>query len=78
MKLTAQPHLTERREGGDQLERREPQRKHISVKARPTHGLGEPARVVSAGGGSEASGLAGPKAEWAARSVRPKVRKKNF
>jgi hypothetical protein len=29
-------------------------------------------------GGSKASGLAGPKAEWAARSVGPKVRKKNF
>jgi hypothetical protein len=28
--------------------------------------------------GSEASGLDGPKAEWAARSVVPKVREKNF
>jgi hypothetical protein len=52
--------------------------KRTSVKARPTHGLGGPARVVSACGGSEASGLAGPKAEWAARSAGPKVRKKNF
>jgi hypothetical protein len=42
------------------------------------HGLGGPARVVSAYGGSEASGLAGPKAEWAARSAELKVRKKNF
>jgi hypothetical protein len=33
---------------------------------------------VLACGGSEANGLAGPKAEWAARSVGPKVRKKNF
>jgi hypothetical protein len=29
-------------------------------------------------GGCEASGLAGSKAEWAARSAGPKVRKKNF
>jgi hypothetical protein len=28
--------------------------------------------------GSEASGLARPKAEWAARSIGLKVRKKNF
>jgi hypothetical protein len=41
-------------------------------------GLGGPAGAVSACGGSEASGLAGPKAEWAARSAGPKVRKKNF
>jgi hypothetical protein len=52
--------------------------KRTSVKTRPTRGLGGPAGVVSACGGSEASGLAGPKAEWAATSVRPKVRKKNF
>jgi hypothetical protein len=52
--------------------------KHVPVKTRPTRGLGGPAGVVSACGGSEASGLAGLKAEWAARSVGPKVRKKNF
>ncbi len=52
--------------------------KRIPVKTRPTRGLGGPAGAVSACGGSEASGLAGPKAEWAARSAGPKVRKKNF
>jgi hypothetical protein len=52
--------------------------KPIPVKTRPTHGLGGPAGAVSACGGSEASGLAGPKAEWAARSAGPKVRKNNF
>jgi hypothetical protein len=29
-------------------------------------------------GGSEASGLAGPKAKWAARLAGPKIRKNNF
>jgi hypothetical protein len=52
--------------------------KFIPVKTQPTRGLGGPAGAVSAYGGSEASGLAGPKAEWATRSARPKVRKKNF
>jgi hypothetical protein len=52
--------------------------KCIPVKTQPTRGLGGPARAVLACGGSEASGLAGPKAEWAARSAGPKVRKKNF
>jgi hypothetical protein len=52
--------------------------KRIPVKTRPTRGLGGPAGAVSACGGNEASELAGPKAEWAARSIRPKVRKKNF
>jgi hypothetical protein len=52
--------------------------KRIPVKTRPTRGLGGPARAVLACGGGEASGLAGPKADWAARSVGPKVRKKNF
>jgi hypothetical protein len=59
---------------------------------RPTRGLGGPAGAVLTCGGNEASGLARPKAEWAARSAglaRPKaewaarsaglkVRKKNF
>jgi hypothetical protein len=48
------------------------------VKTRPTRGLGGPAGTVSACGGGAASGLAGPEAEWAARSVRPKIRKKEF
>jgi hypothetical protein len=52
--------------------------KRIPVKTRLTHGLGGPAGAVLASGGSEASELAGPKAEWAARSAGPKVRKKNF
>jgi hypothetical protein len=52
--------------------------KPIPVKTRLTRGLGGPAGAVSAYGGSEASGRAGPKAEWAARSAEPKVRKKNF
>jgi hypothetical protein len=38
------------------------------VKTRPTRGLGGLAGAVSACGGSEASRLAGPKAELAARS----------
>jgi hypothetical protein len=49
--------------------------RRIPVKTRPTRGLGGPTGAVLA---SEASGLAGPKAEWAARSAGPKVRKKNF
>jgi hypothetical protein len=48
------------------------------VKTRPTRRLGGPAGAVSAYGGSEASGLAGPEAEWAARSAGPKIRKKEF
>jgi hypothetical protein len=53
-------------------------RKRIPVKTRPTRELGGPAEAVSACGGSEASGLAGPKAEWAAGSAGPKEWKKNF
>jgi hypothetical protein len=41
-------------------------------------GLGGPAGAVSACGGSEASGLARPEAEWAARSAGPEIRKKEF
>jgi hypothetical protein len=52
--------------------------KRIPVKTRPTCGLGGPDGAVLAYGGSEASRLVGPKAEWAARSAGPKVRKKNF
>jgi hypothetical protein len=52
--------------------------KRIPVKTRPTRELGGSVGAVLAYGGCEASGLAGPKAEWAARSAGPKVRKKNF
>jgi hypothetical protein len=52
--------------------------KRIPVKTRPTRGLGGLAGAVLACGGSEASGLAGPKAVWAARSAGPKIRKKEF
>jgi hypothetical protein len=48
------------------------------VKTRPTRGLGGPAGMVLTCGGSEASGLAGPEAMWAARSAGPKIRKKEF
>jgi hypothetical protein len=48
------------------------------VKTRPTRGLGGLTGMVSACGGSEASGLAGPKAAWAVRSAGPKIRKRNF
>jgi hypothetical protein len=50
--------------------------KHIPVKTRPTRGLGGSAGVVSTYGGSGASGLVGPKAEWAERSAGPKVGKR--
>jgi hypothetical protein len=43
---------------------------------RPTHGLDGPAGTVLACGGGAASGLAGPEAEWAARSAGPKSRKR--
>jgi hypothetical protein len=42
------------------------------AKTRPTRGLDGPAGTVSAYGGGATSGLAGPEAEWAARSARPK------
>jgi hypothetical protein len=70
--------LTQRRGKGDQLRRHEPKGKTYSREDAMTRGLGGPARVLLAYGGSEASGLVGPKAEWAARSAGPKVRKKNF
>jgi hypothetical protein len=46
------------------------------AKTRPTRGLDGPAGTVSACGGGAASGLAGPEAEWAARSAGPKSRKR--
>jgi hypothetical protein len=52
--------------------------KRIPVKTRLTRGLGGPAGAVWACGSSEACGLAGPKARWAAKSAGLKIRKKNF
>jgi hypothetical protein len=46
------------------------------AKTRPTRGLDGSAGTVSACGGSAASGLAGPEAEWVARSAGPKSRKR--
>jgi hypothetical protein len=46
------------------------------MKTRPTRGLYGPAGTTSACRGSMASGLAGPEAEWAARSAGPKSRKR--
>jgi hypothetical protein len=46
------------------------------AKTRPTCGLDGPAETASACGGSAASGLAGPEAEWAARSAGLKSRKR--
>jgi hypothetical protein len=77
-KLTAQPHLAERREGGGRLERRESKGKmyfrNYAIDTRAER-LGT---AYGACGSGEASGLAGIEAEWAARSAGPKVRKKNF
>jgi hypothetical protein len=76
--LTAGAHLTERRGKGGQLGRREPKGKTYSREDATNARARWASRAVSACGGSEAGGLAGPKAEWAARSAGPKVRKKNF
>jgi hypothetical protein len=76
-KLTARPHLAERREAASS-EGANQKGKRIPVKTRPTRVLGGPTGAFSTCGGSEASGLARPKAEWAARSAGPKVWKKNF
>jgi hypothetical protein len=46
------------------------------AKTRPARRLDGSARMVSAYGGGVASGLAGPEAEWAARSAGPKSRKR--
>jgi hypothetical protein len=78
MELTAGARLTERRGRGGQSEGPNQKGKRIPVKTRPMLGLGGPVGAVLAYGGSEASGLARPEAEWAARSAGPKVRKKNF
>jgi hypothetical protein len=81
MNLIAQAHLIERREGGGQLGRREPKGKtyfcNYANGARGPNGLGRPMGF----GLRERRGQrepAGPKVEWAARSVGPKVKKRNF
>jgi hypothetical protein len=48
------------------------------MKTRPTRELGGSAGAVSTCGGSKARRLAGPEAEWAARSAGLKIRKKEF
>jgi hypothetical protein len=46
------------------------------VKTRPTPGLDGPAGIVLACRGGATNGLAGPEAEWAARSTGPKQGKR--
>jgi hypothetical protein len=71
--------LTERRGRGGKLGRRELKGKTYSRRDATDARAGWAGEGGgSAGGGSEASGLARLKAEWAARLVGPKVRKKNF
>jgi hypothetical protein len=78
MELTAGARLTERRGIGGPLGRREPKGKTYSREDTRTRGLGGPVGTVLACGGSEASGLAGPEAGWAARLAGPKLRKKGI
>jgi hypothetical protein len=78
MELTAGARLTERRGRGGQLGRREPKGETYSREDATDARARWADRAVLAYGGSEASRLAGPEAEWAARSAGPKVRKKNF
>jgi hypothetical protein len=55
--LTVRVHLIERDEREhDQLEKREPKRKHISAETPSTHGPEGPVRKASAYGGREADG----------------------
>jgi hypothetical protein len=72
------PVVRETRERRPARKARTKKGKRIPVKTRPTHGLGGPAGAVSACGASEASGIAGPEAGWAARLAGPKLRKKEF
>jgi hypothetical protein len=76
--LTAGARLTERRGRGGRLRRREPKGETYSHEDATDAWARWAGGAVLACGGSEASGLAGPKAEWAARSAGLKVRKKNF
>jgi hypothetical protein len=78
MKLAARPHLVERRGRGGQLRRREPKGKMYSCE----DATDAQARWADRGGfglrGQQGQRAGWPKAEWAARSARPKVRKKDF
>jgi hypothetical protein len=78
MELTAGARLAERRGRGGRLGRRDQKGRRISREDATDVRLGGPTGTVSAYGGSAASGLAGPEAEWAARSAGPKIRKKEF
>jgi hypothetical protein len=76
--MTAGARLSEKRGRGNRRGRCEPKGKTYSREDTTN------ARARWAGRGSfdlrgsEANGLAGPKAGWAARLARPKIRKKNF
>jgi hypothetical protein len=76
--LTAGSRLSEKRGRGGQRGRREPKGKTYSREDATDVRARWAGRGSLACGGSEASGLAGPKAGWAARSAGPKIRKKNF
>jgi hypothetical protein len=78
MELTAGARLTERRERGGLLERREPKGKMYFPRRRDRRAARWAGRDGFGLGGGTASGLAGPEAEWAARSAEPKIRKKEF
>jgi hypothetical protein len=77
MELTAGARLSERRGRGGRLGRRESKGKTYSSQ-RGDRRVGWMGRrgMVSAYGGDAASGLAGPEAEWAARSAGLKSRKR--
>jgi hypothetical protein len=76
MELTAGARLSKRRGRGGRLGRRESKWKMYSSRRRDrsTGWMGRRGTVLAYGGGA-ASGLAGPEAEWAVRSARPKSRK---
>jgi hypothetical protein len=77
MELTARARLTERRGRGGRLGRREPKGKtYFPRRCDRRAGWMGHRGTVSAYGGGAASGLAGPKAEWATRSDGPKSRKR--
>jgi hypothetical protein len=78
MELTAGAWLIERRGRGGRLGSANQKGRRISREDATDARLGGSAGTVSACGGGAASGLAGPKAEWAARSAGPKIRKKEF
>jgi hypothetical protein len=77
MELTVRTRLSERRGRGGRLGRRESKGKTYSSRRRDRRAgwMGWRGTVLACGGGA-ASGLAGPEAEWAARSAGPKSRKR--